>query len=502
MLQEITEQLNSRIQDITDEVTIPDPGDIVDWAEENFYIIEGKKLIVLQDVQRCVLREFFRRGEDGRFIYRTGLYSTIKKSGKTTIAALVMQWAAERWGDYGEIYHMGNKREQAKERAFKIAKRSVQMSHNKNDWDVASLSLTHLPTKSVIQALPVNAAGESGGNQRLTTWTEAHGYVYEENERMWTELQPVPTQPLSFRFVESYAGYEGESNLLKSLWDRALEDGKRIHDEYPIYAIEDEGLIAYIDTGVRARRMPWQTPSYYVQAEADELAHEFRRIHLNLWINSQDALVNIALWDRLMTEDTPELPGRTDVVISVDASVSGDCTALAIVTYDTINDITIELETHIFEPPQGGKIDYDETLRPVMDYAFEFYNVIGVAYDEYQMHNFMTEYKKNTKYRHRKEFFYAFPQTSERLKSDTDLLRRIRQGQLLHSGNQTVRQHIKNADGKASGDKAIRIVKRHPKKKIDAIIAISMGCWRIYCLLQGKPPKNRKPRRRKVVYRD
>ena len=501
-LREITEQLSNKIQDITTADAIPDPGDIADWAEDNFYIIESKRPIVLHDVQKSVLREFFRRGEDGRFIYRTGLYSTIKKSGKTTVAALCLQWAAEAWGDYGEVFHMGNKREQAQKRAFKIVKRSIEMSHNKLDWDIASLTLTHKPTKSIIQALPVNAAGEAGGNQRFTAWTEAHGYVYEEIERMWAELQPVPTQPLSFRLIESYAGYEGESNLLKSIWDRALEKGQRIHDEYPIYAIPEEGLIAYIDTGVRARRMPWQTPDYYVQREAEELPHEFRRIHLNMWITSQDALVNIALWDRLMTEDKPALPGRTDVVIAVDASVSGDCTALAIVTYDAINDITIELETHIFEPPKGGKIDYDDTLKPIMNYAFEYYNVIGVAYDEYQMHNFMSEYKKQTEYRHRKSFFYAFPQTQERLKSDTDLLRRIRQGQLLHSGNQTVRQHIKNADGKASGDKAIRIVKRHPKKKIDAIVAISMASWRIYCLLQGKSPKRSTPRRRKVVYRD
>ncbi len=496
------ETLKNQLDNIPEETdTIPDPMDVVDWAEDNFYIIEGKRKIVLHDIQKIVLREFFRRGEDGRFIYRTGLYSTIKKSGKTTVAALVMQWAAEQWGDYGEIFHLGNKREQAQKRAFKIAKRSIEMSHNKNDWEIASLSLTHLPTKSVIQALPVNAAGESGGNQRLTTWTEAHGYVYEENERMWTELQPIPTQFFSFRFLESYAGYEGESNLLKTIWDRALERGHRIHPDFPIYAVPEEGLIAYIDDGIAARRMPWQTPDYYIKAEAEEMPHEYLRIHHNKWVTSQNPLVDIGLWDRLATDDRPALPGRTDVVISVDASVSGDCTSLAIVSYDPVNDIVTELETYVWEPPADGKIDYDETVKPIMDYAFSTYRVIGVAYDEYQMHNFMTEYKKTTRFRHRKDFFYAFPQTSERLKSDTDLLRRIRQENLQHSGDETLRQHIKNADSKASGDKAIRIVKRHTKLKIDAVIALSMASWRIYQLFQSKTTHN-PHRRAKVTYRD
>lgn len=489
-----------------DTPAIPEPMDIVAWAEENFYIIETKEPIVLHDIQKVVLREFFRRGEDGRFIYRTGLYSTIKKSGKTTIAALVMQWAAEQWGDYGEIYHMGNKRDQAKERAFKIAKRSIELSKKKrgtNDWDTGTLTMTHHETGSFIKALPLNAAGEAGGNQRLTTWTESHGYIYDEHEKMWAELQPVPTQRLSFQLMESYAGYEGKSNLLKSVWERALA-GERIHDEYPIYAVPEEGLIAYIDIGIEARRMPWQDEAYYIEMEASYLPHEFLRIHLNEWVTSHSSLVDIALWDRLKTDDRPALPSRTDVVIAVDASVSGDCTALSIVTYDIINDITIELETYAWSPPKGGKIDYADTLTPIMDYAFETYRVIGVAYDEYQMHNYMTEYKKGTPYRRRKNFFYAFPQTSERLKSDTDLERRIRQSQILHSGDEVVRQHLKNADSKASGDKAIRIVKRHIKLKIDAVIALSMASWRIYTLLQGKPQrkKRNKQRRRKVVEYD
>lgn len=479
------------------------PPDIVEWAEERFFIGKGQR-IQLHDVQKAVLREFFRMGDDGRFLYETGLYSTIKKSGKTTIAGVVMQWACETWGEFKEIYHMGNKLGQAQARAFKIVRQSILWSpaHLQDEWDVQATKLTHRPTGNFISALPVNAAGEAGGHQCLTTWTEFHGYIYEENNRMYEEMQPIPTEALSYRFVESYAGYKGESNLLWSLWERALK-GERVHDAYPIYRTGD-GLIAYIDSGVDARRMAWQTPDYYAKAEASSLPHEFRRIHLNEWVDSQSALINVALWDRLAGDVRVDDPYKTDVILAADASVSGDCTALAVIGW--MDGHPVELETLVWEPPKGGKLDYGETLEPAVRGCFDRWRVIGVAYDPYQLHDMMTRLQKeyapydDDVTDKREKFFYAFPQGGERLEADTQLVGRIRQGNFAHAGNDVVRQHIQNADGKASGDKAVRIVKRSESMPVDAVVAISMGCKRIHDLKMGEP-KGTPIRRAKAVYR-
>lgn len=480
-----------------------DIPDLFDWASEKFYIVETKRPIVLQPVQVAVLTEFFRQDPmTGKFIYSTALYSTIKKSGKTTIAALAMQWATECWGDYGEIYHMGNKLGQAKERGFKIVRRAVELSPYVDDWEITATRLTHRPTHSFIAALPVSAAGEAGANSRFTGWTELHGYTHEEEERMWSEMQPVPTQPLSYRFVESYAGYDGESTILQNQWHKAKppEDPERyrIHDEYPIYANPDDGWVAYIDQGVEARRMPWQTPDYYRKAEREELPHEFKRIHLNEWVTSRAALINVALWDRLEGTIVLDEPARTDVVLAADASVSGDCTALAVVAYvpaggEDEQDQVRVIKTFIWEP-DGEKLDYHETLKPAIEECFATYRVIGVAYDEYQLHDFMTQMSKSPDYAQyargedeRKAFWYAFPQGSERLKSDTALLKRIQSERLVHDGDPRVRQHVQNADAKASGTKAIRIVKRGTTTPVDAIVAISMGAWRAHYLYNNAP---------------
>lgn len=454
-------------------MTLPD---IVTWAEQHFYV--GKnKCIQLQPIQKTVLREMFRQDQNGRFIYRDGLYSTIKKSGKTTIAALIMKWACMTWGEDKEIYHIANKLTQARGRAFKLVKQSIKWGGTEADWEMKTDKLTYKANGSFIQALPVNASGEAGAHQCLTTWTEAHGFVYEANVRMWEEMQPIPTEPISFRLMESYAGYKGESNLLEAVWERA-KAGQQVHDEYPIYA--NGRLIAYIDEGVRARRMPWQTPDYYQDAEASSTPNEFARIHLNEWVDAQGAFVEIALWDGLVVARVPD--EKLTVVLGVDASVSGDCSA--VVAVGMVNDLPTELETVIFEPPKKGTLDYSITIEPTIRRMMTQYQVVGVAYDPYQMHDLMTRLRMeyapyDEQHAPQDQFFHAFSQQNARLKADNDLLSRIRQKRMRHRGNPTLREHVQNADQKAVTETAIRIVKRNSGKPIDGLVALSMALWRL-----------------------
>ncbi len=184
-----------------------------------------------------------------------------------------------------------------------------------------------------------------------------------------------------------------------------------------------------------------------------------------------DRLLNIALWDRLEND----VPLIRDVVLGVDASVSGDCTALVVVGRDTVTDMVYEVETHVWTPPPGGVLDYEDDLIPQIHACMQRYAVMGVAYDPYQLHQVMTTLSKQ----YRRVDFYPFPQTGERVQSDTDLLNRIRQGTLTHTGSAILREHLQNADAKASGDKAIRIVKRANDKHIDSVVALSMAAWRI-----------------------
>lgn len=472
---------------------IPDIPDICDWAEDRFYVIETSRPIVLQPHQKDILRLFTERRPDGGFKWRNCLYSTIKKSGKTTISALYARWAAETWGAYQEVYNLGNKLGQAQERAYKTVRRSIELAPNreKYEWELQTRRMTHLTSGSFIEALPVSGAGEAGGNQSLTVWTELWGFQYEDALLMWDELKPVLTRPLSQRFVDTYAGFKNESELLWTIWQNGLE-GERLHDELPVYGNEAAGLIAYIDTGIEARRMPWQQgevgEQYFREQERTERPENVQRHHYNYWADNTSALISVPLWDRLMIGEDDPKPGQ-EVILAADASVSGDCTALVAVAYHAATDTTYEVETHIWTPPKGGKLDYDETITKEMEAMFTRYRVRGVAYDPYQLHDVMTRAAK----RYPRTEFYAFPQGGERVQADTALVTRIQQDKLRHTGNKVLREHVQNANGKASGDDAIRIVKRASDKHVDGVVALSMGSWRWH---EVKP--ERKPRGQRV----
>jgi phage terminase large subunit-like protein len=474
------------IGEVPPEAADPVP-DICDWAEQHFYIIETGRPIVLADHQKIILRlmtEQVQRGMQWVFRWQTCLYSTIKKSGKTTISAIVARWAAETWGSFQDVYNLGNNLKQAQDRAFKMVKRSIVLGppEKQAEWAILEKKLTHIPSGSVIEALPVNDEGEAGGNQSLTIWTELWGFQYEDALRFWDELQPVLTRPRSLRFVDTYAGYEGESELLKSVWNLVLnddgsvaKDAIKLHAELPIYGNADAGLIAYIDQGIDARRMPWQQGdvgrTYYQLREANERPASFRRIHLNEWVSSQNALFNPAMWDRLA--EKPYQPKKEDVIVGgVDASVSGDSMALVVVAYRKQHVYVVE--RWIWEP-DGEKLDYAETLKPALRDVLKRYPVVSIAYDPYQLHDVMTQMAKEF---NRVEF-YEFSQGEERLKADTAFVTRVRQGTFHHPGDEKMDEHARNADGKEVKDgSAIRIVKRAPEKKIDLIIATSQGSYR------------------------
>ena len=475
--------------------SMPILPDVCDWAEEYFYLAESRRPIVLEPHQKRILRLMTAQRPDGRFRWTTALYSVIKKSGKTTVSAAVGRWAAETWGPFQEVYNLGNKLKQAKERAFRKIRQSIELSppHRRALWEIQETQLTHTPSGSIIQALPISDAGESGGNQSVTLWTELWGFQYEEALRMWDEMQPVLTRPLSLRFVDTYAGYESESDLLKSVWNLALNDdgtladgAVRLDDELPVYGVPAAGLIAYIDQGAAARRMPWQQGDFgrqwYVQQRQSERLHNYFRMHENRWVSSINALVPAELWDRLVF-NRQAVTDDVSVWLAADASIRRDCAALSAVT--VYRDLVLELGTWVWEWDGDEKgIDYDTTLIPQIEAALKRFKVMGVAYDEFQLHQPMTALSKH----YTGIPFYPFPQGSERLRADTNLLTRINESKLRHSGNPVLKQHVLNAAAKEQmGGQAIRIIKRTQRKTntfggelvtakpIDAVIALSMA---------------------------
>lgn len=463
---------------------------IVQWAHENYYIADTSDVINLLPFQQTLFNFFF----DPANLFQTIVFSSIKKSGKTALAGMVGRWVAETWGHFNEVYCMANDEEQARGRIYEAIQESIELDPRYQRgkraipgvWRIIERNMKHDPSGSMIRAVSNDNRGEAGSNPTITLWSELWGLTHEKDIRFWEELTPVPTRPRSIRYVETYAGYEGESHILEGLYDTAVKHGTRLThadlepyggwpypDVPPVYVNPSARTVAYWDTGVQARRLPWQTEDYYAAQEALLRPMQFARLHLNEWTSSASTFVPIEWWD-VLAEEIPPLDQRTPVVIAVDGSVKADCTALVIMSRDSRRPETDLLVRGcaLWKPEKGHPLSYDLTLKPALESLCSTFNVVQVAYDAYQLHHLMSQLSKT-----HTVWCREFSQGKDRSEADKQLHDLIRDRRIHHNGDPDLREHVQNAAAKipATEDTKLRIVKKSQNLKIDLTVCLSMA---------------------------
>lgn len=455
-----------------------DPGF---WGSRHFYIEDrfdlatGARLgpgpIVLAPLQRRIIKAALERDGSGQFRWTTIIYSAPKKSGKTRLAAMVAAWLAYWSGKYAEVYCLANDGKQSADRVLGAIKKAVTLSPTL-DWQT-TLTSVRLPSGAFIDAIPVDPTGEAGSQPTGTFWSEMWGFRLSAKERLWTELTIPPTRfGYAVRWVESYAGYTGESPVLEQLYDVGVNNGKP-HPDFPGLPVtinERARMFCYWDT---EPRMVWQSPEYYAQESETLTDSEFLRIHRNQWVSSEASAIPMDLWDA-RARHLPNLKPDEPVVLGLDLGVSGDYCALVAVTQHKVG--AAIRAVRVWKPPQGAKINYSTTVEPVLRRWCERLNVVCVAYDEYQAHKMVTDLGSDGV-----AWFYAFPQGKGTKKypgrpvADKQFFDMVTAGKLVHNGDATLRQHVNNAAGKSVEERYLRFVKKSSHLKIDALVAASQA---------------------------
>jgi len=477
--------------------------DMVTWAERHYYIEDTEAPIVLLPHQRAILRYALQRDDRGRLKFQTVIFSSIKKSGKTAIAGAVVGWAAETWGRFGEILCVGNDAEQARERAFKAHKTSVELTPGYDRgrqelpkrWRLLNKEATCLSTGTVVKAIATDYKGEAGANPILVVWTELWGFTLKADLRFWAEMAPSPTRPDSLQWIETYAGYEGESELLYGLYEDVVLNGRQLtagelgdlsafaeapnpDSLVPCWVNERAGMFAYWDSGPAARRMPWQRGEagarYYAGEAGRQTESQMSRLHGNLWMSAESSFIPIEWWDAAKNP-MPLRPGETSpMVIALDAAVSGDCFGLVMVSRDPqVGDVP-KIAVRVvrkWDPPPGGSIDFAGPEAVIRELCGA-YNVVEVAYDPYQLHDLATRLLAAGV-----AWFRPFHQGEERLIADKGLYDLIVHRRIRHDGNLDLREHLTNANAKqaANEDTRLRLVKKSDSRKIDLAVCLSMA---------------------------
>lgn len=455
------------------------------WAE-NFIVLPTGDRICLEDHQKRILDYVFAFDQGSSLPYTHIVYSAPKKSGKTTINAVVQAYFAYNVESPNEIIAASCKLDQTVSRSFRELKGFIRRNPLLQD-ETISVTREQITLKngSILTAIPVNYAGEAGSNHGLCTFDELWGYTSESDRRLYEELTPVPTRRYSVTLVTSYAGFTNESELLEDLYrqvfneDLTVKDGieRPLGDDFPAYAKGD--LFVYWD---HEPRMPWQTPEYYESQRQHLRANTFLRLHKNMWVSSESGLFDMERWDFCTDPGhTPPLPSKLiKLSVGVDASVKKDRSAVVSVYQE---DGKLKLGPKRFwQPSPDDPMDLEETMESYLLDLHRNYTLTTVRYDPYQFHRSATTLQKKGL---RME---EFPQTTGNLTViGQNLFDLIEYGNLILYPCTVMRGEAVSAVGRETG-RGLRIVKEKATQKIDQIVALAMAALLPRLPLEPLPP--------------
>lgn len=448
-------------------------SDPVRWIESNVIIPETGTYLHLEPYQKKALALALELDGNGLFRNSIIVWSDVKKSAKSTIAAAVALWRAFQV-DWGQIVIVANDLKQADSRVGYYMRRAIELNPRlKSICQIRNYLIT-LPNHTRIESVPIDPSGEAGGNADMVVFSELWGAHQEGAKRMWTEMTLPPGKfGRSFRWVETYAGFSGESLLLEQLYQQGVEQSQRLDSDLEIFRNDTARMFCMWNTH---GRMPWHSPEYYSQEQSILLPSEFERVHHNKWATSQDVFVPLESFDRCKIEPVT-YPKDWPMVVALDAAVSGDTFGMVGVSRMLADPLqSVCRFDRCWKPPKGGKIDYQGTVEDpgpelVLRRLLKENNIVEVAYDPYQLEDMANRLSKEGL-----GWFRAFSQGGERLVADSQLRQMILDNRFHHTGSVALREHVGNANAQVDPEAhKIRIVKRSELLKIDLCVAASMA---------------------------
>lgn len=461
------------------------PDDPVGWIGEHFRIPREERAdmrLILAPYQQYALTEAFTRDARGRYQYSTVVWSDLKKTFKSVVAAAVILWKA--WhSEWGTFFIVANDLKQADSRVAHYLRRAIQLHPELNKACTIKPSGYSIafPNHTTVEAIPIDPEGEAGSNADFIEWTEAWGLTSAAHVRMFAEMAIPPAKlGRAMRWADTYAGFAGESLVLEQLYDVGVTQGTRIHDDYELYVNRSARMLTLWNT---KPRLEWHTPEHLLSEEQILTTANFRRFYHNEWASSSSPFVPREWWMSCQTIVTPY--AKEPCVMAVDAGVMDD--TFGIIVMSKKNGICSVRYARAWVPPRGGQIDFEGTAEnpgpelEIIRLCKEFV-IIEVAFDSMHILDLMARLEK----KHGIHIF-NFSQGSLRLMADKALRDTIRNRTIAHSGEPDLTSHIMNAnakiqqalatnsDGTQSTHETIRIVKRNPSLKCDLAVCLSMS---------------------------
>jgi phage terminase large subunit-like protein len=135
---------------------------------------ETGKAFEMYAAQERFIREAITATSDGRLPFSELVFSAPKKSGKTTLAAMIVIYVIVcLGGPYGEGYCLANDEEQAQGRVFQAIVRIILASPAlRNSAKITANRIEFTSTGAAIMALASDYAGAAGANPTIVVFDE------------------------------------------------------------------------------------------------------------------------------------------------------------------------------------------------------------------------------------------------------------------------------------------------------------------------------------------
>lgn len=435
------------------------------FADDLVRLNEKGKPWRLSAYQRRVLALAFRWSAAGALLMRLLLWSEVKKSGKTFIAAFLGLWWAFT-NPTTEIIVAANDLEQSVGRVFKTM--VALLKHNPELGASATIRAAEIQVSNgtVITAISSDYRGAAGSRHSLVIFDELWGFTLERAERLFEELTPPPTEPNAWVLVATTAGFVGESMLLERLYQRGL-GGERLDDELELYRADD--LVMFWS---HTPRQEWQTPAYYAEQARSLRPLTFARLHRNEWGSAESALITPELWDGC-TETTwgpadpdPALPAWK----AVDLGFKSDGSAVVEITVDPDTGQIVLVRHRIWTPKPGAPLDSAAIVEAYLRATAEDFHTQTIYFDPWQGYGLIRRLQDAGLPAR------EFPQTEgNTARAGETLYNLLRSRRLVLYPDAELRAQAMNAVG-IEGSRGVRIAKASASRKVDAIVALAMAC--------------------------
>ena len=441
-------------------------NNIIKYLQDQYYIIETKRPVVLEDWQKeQIFEPLFSLNNEGLRRYSLAVIGLPKKNSKSTMASMVANYFMFQDCDFGEIILTANSKEQSSWIIFNKLKKSLQMNPKQlKEVRLYEDVIEVKKTGTVCRIVAPNYRTASGSNPSLTIWDELWAMELDSSRKFWDELCEVPTRINPLSLVVSYAGFDEES-LLHELYSKGLKKS----DKAMFFIWSHKNLAS------------WITKKYLDSQRGRLRPNTYLRLHENRWTSSESAFVSAEQWDNCVDNDLrPILTGfKGQLSLGVDIGTKHDSSCVVGV-YREADQVVLACHK-IWIPSKKNPIDIEETVEAYLKELYKKFNIDSVAYDPYQFHRSGVSLAKEGLP------MCEYPQTTDRLiLAGENLFSLIKGRNLLVYKDSEIRDNVLKCIAKET-PRGFRLIKSKQSDRIDFAIALAMCAVKAVDLDTGRP---------------